>query len=87
MLQEKESPILCLAFDQAKQLFQKWLFYGIGTMFSMAVLAAMVSIASGMVICVAAAFWTSALINSFHLVGVISEGMNSQVMRKGGACG
>uniref|UniRef100_UPI003D3036BD type IV secretion system protein n=1 Tax=Klebsiella pneumoniae TaxID=573 RepID=UPI003D3036BD len=28
--------ILCLLFDQTKQLFQRWLFYGIGTMFSMA---------------------------------------------------
>ena len=27
--------ILCLLFDQTKQLFQRWLFYGIGTMFSM----------------------------------------------------
>ncbi|WP_329913209.1 type IV secretion system protein, partial [Stenotrophomonas sp. SMYL82] len=42
--------ILCLLFDQTKQLFQRWLFYGIGTMFSMAVLAAMVSIALDMVI-------------------------------------
>ncbi|WP_428999236.1 type IV secretion system protein [Stenotrophomonas maltophilia] len=33
--------ILCLLFDQTKRLFQRWLFYGIGTMFSMAVLAAM----------------------------------------------
>lgn len=48
--------ILCLLFDQAKQLFQRWLFYGIGTMFSMAVLAAMVSIALDMVIRVSASF-------------------------------
>ena len=55
--------ILCLLFDQTKQLFQKWLFYGIGTMFSMAVLAAMISIALDMVIRVSAAFWTSALVD------------------------
>ncbi|WP_355587131.1 type IV secretion system protein [Xanthomonas cannabis] len=41
--------ILCLLFDQTKQLFQKWLLYGIGTMFSMGVLAAMVSICRKMV--------------------------------------
>ncbi|UGB15573.1 type IV secretion system protein [Stenotrophomonas maltophilia] len=29
----------CLLFEQTKQLFQRWLFYGIGTMFSMAVKA------------------------------------------------
>ena len=42
--------ILCLPFDQTKQLFQKWLFYGIGTMFLMAVLAAMITIALDIVI-------------------------------------
>ncbi|MEA9656625.1 type IV secretion system protein [Xanthomonas campestris pv. raphani] len=42
--------ILCLLFDQTKQLFQKWLLYGIGTMFSMGVLAAMVSICMKMVV-------------------------------------
>jgi type IV secretion system protein VirB6 len=54
--------ILCLLFDQTKQLFQRWLFYGIGTMFSMAVLAAMVSIALDMVIRVSTAFWSTALV-------------------------
>ncbi|MFA1733554.1 type IV secretion system protein, partial [Xanthomonas campestris] len=29
--------ISCLLFDRTKQLFQKWLLYGIGTMFSMGV--------------------------------------------------
>ncbi|WP_312318955.1 type IV secretion system protein [Stenotrophomonas sp.] len=76
--------ILCLLFDQTKQLFQKWLFYGIGTMFSMAVLAAMISIALDMVIRVSAAFWTSSLINSFFLSGAMSDGMTSQAMQQGG---
>ena len=31
--------ILCLIFDQTKSLFQRWLLYGIGTIFSLAVLA------------------------------------------------
>ncbi|WNH47273.1 MULTISPECIES: type IV secretion system protein [Stenotrophomonas] len=76
--------ILCLLFDQTKQLFQKWLFYGIGTMFSMAVLSAMVSIALDMVIRVSAAFWTSSLINSFFLKDAMSDGMTSQAMQQGG---
>ncbi len=76
--------ILCLLFDQTKQLFQKWLLYGIGTMFSMAVLAAMISIALDMVIRVSAAFWTSSLINSFFLSGAMSDGMTSQAMQQGG---
>jgi len=37
--------ILCLLFDQTKELFKRWLLYGLGTMFSMAVLAFMVSVA------------------------------------------
>lgn len=37
--------ILCLLFEQTKSLFQRWLFYGIGTLFSMAVLAVMTGIA------------------------------------------
>ncbi len=35
--------IPCLLFDQTKDLFKRWLLYGIGTVFSMAVLAAMVT--------------------------------------------
>lgn len=76
--------ILCLLFDQTKQLFQRWLFYGIGTMFSMAVLAAMVSIALDMVIRVSAAFWTTALVNKYLLWGASSDGMTSQAMQQGG---
>ncbi|WP_049398225.1 type IV secretion system protein [Stenotrophomonas maltophilia] len=76
--------ILCLLFDQTKQLFQRWLFYGIGTMFSMAVLAAMVSIALDMVIRVSASFWVTALVNKFPLMGASSDGMTSQAMQQGG---
>lgn len=76
--------ILCLLFDQTKQLFQKWLFYGIGTMFSMAVLAAMISIALDMVIRVSAAFWTSALIDKYLLDPNGSVDMTSQALQQGG---
>jgi type IV secretion system protein VirB6 len=40
-----------------KYLFSKWLLYGIGTMFSLAVLSVMVSISLDIVMAVAAAFW------------------------------
>lgn len=76
--------ILCLLFDQTKQLFQRWLFYGIGTMFSMAVLSAMVSIALDMVIRVSSSFWATALVNRFLLDGASSDGMTSQAMQQGG---
>ncbi|NUO75678.1 MAG: type IV secretion system protein [Lysobacter sp.] len=75
--------ILCLLFDQTKQLFTKWLYYGIGTLFSMAVLSAMVSISLEMVTRVSAAFWTTALAGK--LMGTdFSDGMTSQAMQQGG---
>lgn len=75
--------ILCLLFDQTKQLFSKWLFYGIGTLFSMAVLSAMVSIALEMVTRVAASFWGTAFAGK--LIGAnFSDGMTSQAMQQGG---
>jgi len=76
--------ILCLLFDQTKALFQKWLLYGLGTMFSMAVLAAMVSIALDMVIRVSVAFWARAAFERFLLDGGSSEGLTSQAMQQGG---
>ncbi|MCS3848998.1 type IV secretion system protein VirB6 [Xanthomonas campestris] len=75
--------ILCLLFDQTKQLFQKWLLYGIGTMFSMGVLAAMVSISMKMVAKVAGSLW------AVKGLGLIlqqdyTNGITSQAMQTGG---
>ena len=75
--------ILCLLFDQTKQLFGKWLYYGIGTMFSMAVLSVMVSISLEMVTRVSASFWASAAAGA--LMGSdFTDGMTSQAMQQGG---
>lgn len=75
--------ILSLLFEQTKPLFSRWLYYGIGTMFSMAVLSAMVSIALEMVTRVASAFWASAVAGL--LVGTnFTEGITSQSMQQGG---
>jgi type IV secretion system protein VirB6 len=41
--------ILCLLFEQTKSLFSRWLFYGIGTLFSLAVLSVMVELSTRMV--------------------------------------
>jgi len=76
--------ILCLLFDQTKALFQKWLFYGIGTMFSMAVLSAMISIALDMVIRVSASFCATALVEKFLLNPEGSVNMTSQALQQGG---
>lgn len=73
--------ILCLLFDQTKSMFGRWLQYGLGTMFSMAVLSAMVSISLEMVARVAAAFWASAAAGA--LLGQ-EDGMTSQAMQQGG---
>ena len=53
-------------------------------MFSMVVLAAMVSIALDMVIRVSAPFWMTALVNKFPLMGASSDSMTSQAMQQGG---
>jgi type IV secretion system protein VirB6 len=70
--------ILSLLFEQTKQLFGKWLYYGIGTMFSLAVLSVMVGIALDVVTAVAASFW----VGSF--IGADNEGINSMAMQQGG---
>lgn len=75
--------ILCLLFEQTKSLFQRWLFYGIGTMFSMAVLAAMTAIAMEMVARVAGAFWGTALVGSL-MGNNFTDGMTSMALQQGG---
>lgn len=70
--------ILCLLFEQTKPMFQKWLMYGIGTLFSMALLTVMVTLALDMVIAVGMAFWvTSAL-------GMGGENVTNMAMQQGG---
>ena len=53
-------------------------------MFSMAVLAAMVSIALDIVIRVSASFCMTLLVNKSPLMGASSDGMTSQSMQQGG---
>lgn len=75
--------ILCLLFDATKSLFQRWLLYGIGTLFSMAVLSAMVAIATKVVVAVAGAFWATAALGS--LLGTnFSDGFVGIAVQQGG---
>ncbi|WP_415847028.1 type IV secretion system protein [Stenotrophomonas indicatrix] len=76
--------ILCLLFEQTKSLFQRWLFYGIGTLFSMAVLAAMTGIALDMVFRVAKAFWLESAGAKLILGPAFENGLSSQAMQQGG---
>lgn len=71
--------ILCLLFDQTKQLFTKWLFYGLATMASMAFLSVMVTLAMDMIIAVGLAFWTAG-----WLTGGSQESLTSMAMQQGG---
>ncbi|WP_167285316.1 type IV secretion system protein [Marilutibacter alkalisoli] len=75
--------ILCLLFNSTKSLFQRWLLYGIGTMFSLAVLSAMTSIALKMVTDVAIGMWASDAINTL-LLGGEPAGFGSRAMQSGG---
>jgi type IV secretion system protein VirB6 len=80
--------ILSLLFEQTKSMFSRWLFYGIGTMFSMAVLSFMVSISMKIVGAVAAqtaAKYASALALS-NWFGIETEmpSISSLAMQQGG---
>ncbi|QKD86443.1 type IV secretion system protein [Xanthomonas axonopodis pv. vasculorum] len=71
--------IFFLAFDQTKDLFKRWLFYVIGTLFSMA----MLSVVTGMVLKftakVAAAYWAAQVITLGN-----AEGLSSYALQQGG---
>lgn len=74
--------ILCLVFDQTKDLFRRWLMYGVGTLFSMAVLSFVSSLVLQLTLRVAAALWTAGLVN--QITGLGAEGFSSQALQQGG---
>jgi type IV secretion system protein VirB6 len=77
--------IMCLLFEPTKQLFSKWLLYGIGTVFSLAVLSVMVTIAMKMMSAVTAAFAVKYLLSMPSLGGAGStDGINSMALQQGG---
>jgi type IV secretion system protein VirB6 len=74
--------ILCLIFDQTRDLFRRWLMYGIGTLFSIAMLYVVTSIVLKLTVNVAAALWTASIVN--HLLSTGTEGFSSQALQQGG---
>jgi type IV secretion system protein VirB6 len=74
--------ILCLIFDQTKSLFQRWLMYGIGTIFSMALLSVVCSIVLKLTIKISEAMWGARIVNK--ILGSSSEGLNSVAIQQGG---
>ena len=77
--------IICLVFDQTKELFKKWLLYRVGTMFSMAVLALMVSLATKRVAMSTAATLVAYAASSGMSGGLgFGGGLNSAAIQQGG---
>jgi len=74
--------ILCLLFEQTKPLFNKWLMYGIGTLFGMGMLSFVSSVVLKVTSAVAEGLWASSFITS--LLGTTSEGLTTQSMEQGG---
>lgn len=74
--------ILCLIFEPTKPLFQRWLLYGIGTLFSMAVLNVVVAMVLKITLAVAAGLWTTTLLQTVFGNGV--EGISHQALEQGG---
>ena len=76
--------IICLLFDYTKNLLQRWLLYGIGTLFSLAVLSFMVSIALKVILAVTLAIVTkyAVMLATCSLGG--SEGITSMALQQGG---
>jgi type IV secretion system protein VirB6 len=74
--------ILCLIFDQTKDLFRRWLMYGIGTMFSMALLSAVASMVLNLTLKISIAMWGAKIVNA--LLHDSTEGLTSVALQQGG---
>ncbi|SDX19171.1 type IV secretion system protein [Lysobacter enzymogenes] len=73
--------ILCLMFDQTKDLFRKWLLYGIGNLFSMAMLSVVVSMTMELMAKIAVVLWVA---KATKIMGTATEGLTTQAMQQGG---
>ena len=74
--------ILSLLFDQTKDFFRRWITYGIGTMFSLAVLSGMASIVLELTERVATAMWATSAISK--MTGIHSQGFSTMAFQQGG---
>jgi type IV secretion system protein VirB6 len=72
--------IICLIFKITESMFWRWLNYGLGTLFSLAVLSFMVSLVLDLTLRVAAALWVgNALLDQQG-----GAGLTNQAMQQGG---
>ena len=74
--------ILSLLFEQTKSMFQRWLWYGVGTLFSLAVLSFTLSVAMKLIGAVAASFAAQYLVATG--MGATPEGVSSLALQQGG---
>jgi type IV secretion system protein VirB6 len=74
--------ILCLIFNKTKALFEKWLLYGLATLFSLAMLSFVSAIVLQVTLRAATALWTTNFING--LLRTSSEGLSTQSLEQGG---
>jgi len=75
--------ICCLMFKATEQMFWRWLNYGLGTLFSLAVLSLMTSIVLDLTLRVAGALWASSAISAIANVDG-GGGLTGQALQQGG---
>jgi type IV secretion system protein VirB6 len=76
--------IVCLLFKQTAPLFQRWLLYGIGTLFSLAVLSVMVTFAMQMLTAITAAYIAQYVASMATNGALPTDGLNSMALQQGG---
>lgn len=74
--------ILSLFFQSTKDMFRRWLQFGIATIFAQAGLSLVTSIVLKLSMKVAFAFWGAKVVNG--ILGADPEGITSQAMQQGG---
>lgn len=75
--------ILCLMFKPTQSLFQRWLLYGIGTVFSLGVLSVMAGIATRLIIAAANAYLTQYIAATQFGIGQF-DGISAVSLQQGG---
>lgn len=73
--------IMCLIFDATKELFKRWLHYGIGLLFSMAALSVISSWVLDLTLSVAEGYWGAFAIKK--ALDISTEGVTSLAMQQG----
>lgn len=74
--------ILCLVFEQTKDLFRRWLLYTVGTLFSMSLLSVVTGWVMELMAKIAVLLWVNKALNG--ILGSAAEGMTTQAMFQGG---